>query len=50
MNRIDKLALDFETRIVEKLLVFTYQTFGFSVNIHEKKKKNMFFKTQRQIC
>lgn len=39
MTHLDKLALDFNIKIKEKFLVLTYPTFGFSVNIHKKKKK-----------
>lgn len=39
MTHLDKLAVDFNIKIKEKFLVLTYPTFGFSVNIHKKKKK-----------
>lgn len=48
---VDKSALDFDTKIKEKFIVLTYPTFGFSVNIHKKKKKHAFnIKIQKQIC
>lgn len=39
MTHLDKLAVEFNIKIKEKFLVLTYPTFGFSVNIHKKKKK-----------
>lgn len=52
MTHLDKLAVDFNIKIKEKFLVLTYPTFGFSINIHKKKKKKHAFniKIQKQIC
>lgn len=51
MTHLDKLAVDFNIKIKEKFLVLTYPTFGFSINIHKKKKKHAFnIKIQKQIC